>query len=108
CDRFYEIKNPETLAVRVNSEKPLAVRLVFRDINSVLPAYANSNHLDQYEVNGIPKGEKVLLLAYSVKDDNAIFGYKEITIGENKVETLDLNKLSKSRFEGAVSELLSF
>lgn len=108
CDRFYEIKNPATLAVRVNSDKPLAVRLVFRDINSVLPAYANSNHLDQYEVNGIPKGEKVLLLAYSVKDDNAIFGYKEITIGENKVENLDLNKLSKSRFEGAVSELLSF
>ncbi len=108
CDRFYEIKNPATLAVKINYKTPLAVRLVFRDINSVLPAYANSNHKDQYEISGIPKGEKVLLLAYLVEDDNAVFGYKEITIGENKIENLDLNNLSKARFKGAVSELLSY
>ena len=108
CDRFYEIKNPATLAIKVDSEKPLVVRLVFRDINSVLPAYSDSNHKDQYEVSGIPRGEKVLLLAYSVKDDKAVFGYKEITIGENKIESISLNNLSKARFKGAVSELLSF
>ncbi|MDG1475583.1 MAG: hypothetical protein P8Q14_00415, partial [Vicingaceae bacterium] len=108
CDRFYEIKNPATLAIKVNSEKPLVVRLVFRDINSVLPAYSDSNHKDQYEVDGIPKGEKVLLLAYSVKDDGAIFGYKEIIVGENKTEKITLTNLSKNRFKGAVSELLSF
>lgn len=108
CDRFYEIKNPQTLAIKVNSDQPLVVRLVFRGINSVLPAYSNSNHKDQYEAEGIPKGEKVLLLAYSVKDDNAVFGYKEITIGENKIENITLNNLSKSRFKGAVSELLSY
>lgn len=108
CDRFYEIKNPATLAVRVDSDKPLVVRLVFRGINSVMPAYSNSNHTDQYEASGIPKGEKVLLLVYSVKDDKAVFGYKEITIGENKIENITLSNLSKSRFKGAVSELLSY
>ncbi|MBL4670159.1 MAG: hypothetical protein JKY30_12975 [Flavobacteriales bacterium] len=108
CDRFYEVKNTSALAIRVNTDAQMVVRLVFRDINSVMPAYSNSNHYDQYEVNGIPKGEKVLLLAYSVKDDNAVFGYKEIVIGENEVENISLNSLSKTRFKSAVSELLSF
>ena len=61
------------------------VRLVFKKINAVLPAYTNSNHLDQYQVKGVPKGEKVLLLAYALKDNEAIFGYKEIILGESKL-----------------------
>jgi len=108
CDRFYEVKNTSTLAVRVNTQEQMVVRIVFKDINSVMPCYSNSNHYDQYEATGIPKGEKVLLLAYSVKDENAMLGYKEITIGENMVENIDLNNLSKTRFKSAVSELLSF
>jgi hypothetical protein len=108
CDRFYEVKNTSTLAVRMDTDKQMVVRIVFKDINSVMPCYSNSNHKDQYEATGIPKGEKVLLLAYSVKDDNAVLGYKEITIGENKIENITLNNLSKTRFKSAVSELLSF
>jgi hypothetical protein len=108
CDRFYDAKNTSPLMVRVNSADDMVVRLVFRDINSVMPAYSNSNHKDQYEATGIPTGEKVLLLAYSVKDDNAVFGYKEIVIGENKVENIALNTLTKTRFKSAVSELLSY
>ncbi|PCJ27013.1 MAG: hypothetical protein COA97_04800 [Flavobacteriales bacterium] len=106
CDRFYEVKNTSTLAVLIDSDEPLVVRLVFRNINSVMPCYSNSNHKDQYQATGIPTGEKVLLLAYSVKDENAIFGYKEITIGENKIENISLTNLSKTRFKSAVSELL--
>lgn len=108
CDRFYEVKNTSVLAVQVDTKEPVVVRMVFRDINSVMPCYATSNHKDQYEANGIPTGEKVLLLAYSVKGDNVVLGYKEIVIGENKVENITLNNLSKIRFEGAVSELLSY
>jgi hypothetical protein len=108
CDRFYEVKNTSTLAVRMDTDKQMVVRIVFKDINSVMPCYSNSNHKDQYEATGIPKGEKALLLAYSVKDDNAVLGYKEITIGENKIENITLNNLSKTRFKSAVSELLSF
>ncbi len=108
CDRFYDVKNTSPLIVRVNSADEMVVRLVFRNINSVMPAYANSNHKDQYEATGIPTGEKVLLLAYSVKDENAILGYKEITIGENRIENIALNTLTKTRFKSAVSELLSY
>ena len=108
CDRFYEAKETTPLVVRVNNADNMVVRLVFRDINSVMPAYSNSNHKDQYEASGIPVGEKVLLLAYSVKDDNAVFGYKEIVIGENKIENIALNTLTKTRFKSAVSELLSY
>lgn len=108
CDRFYEAKNTTTLAVRIDSDESMVVRIVFKDINSVMPCYSNSNHKDQYVASGIPKGEKVMLLAYSVKDDNAVFGYKEITIGENDIENVSLNNLTKTRFKSAVSELLSF
>ena len=108
CDRFYDVKTTSPLMVRVNSTNEMVVRLVFRDINSVMPAYSNSNHKDQYEAKGIPTGEKVLLLAYSVKDDNAIFGYKEIVVGENVVENIALNSLTKTRFKSTVSELLSY
>lgn len=106
CDRFYEAKNTSTLAINVDSDSAMVVRLVFRDINSVMPCYNNSNHKDQYEASGIPLGEKVLVLAYSVKDENAVFGYKEIVIGENKIENISLSNLSKTRFKSAVSELL--
>jgi hypothetical protein len=108
CDRFYEVKNKSTLAVKIDSDESLVVRLVFRNINSVMPCYANSNHKDQYQASDLPAGEKVLLLAYSVKDEQAVFGYKEIVIGENKIENITLNNLSKTRFKSAVSELLSF
>jgi hypothetical protein len=108
CDRFYEVKNTSVMAIRVDTQEPIVVRMIFRDINSVLPCYATSNHKDQYQASGIPTGEKVLLLAYSVKGDKAVLGYKEVVIGENKVENITLNNLSKARFEGAVSELLSY
>ncbi len=108
CDRFYEVENKTTLAVKVDNKEPMIVRIVFKDINSVMPCYSDSNHKGHYKATGIPKGEKVLVLAYSVKDENAILGYKEVTIGENDTEFITLNHLSKTRFEGAVSELLSF
>jgi hypothetical protein len=106
CDRFYDVKNTSTLAIRVDSDSAMVVRLVFRDINSVMPCYTNSNHSDQYQATGIPTGEKVLILAYSVKDKNAVFGYKEVIIGENETEQISLNNLTKIRFESAVKELL--
>ncbi len=108
CDRFYEVEDKTTLAVRIDSDKSMVVRIVFKDINSVMPCYSNSNNKNQYTASGIPKGEKVMLLAYSVKDDNAVLGYKEITIGENDIEDITLNNLTKTRFKSAVSELLSF
>jgi hypothetical protein len=108
CDRFYEVENTSTLAVRVDSDSAMVVRIIFKDINSVMPCYSNSNHKDQYEASGIPKGEKVIILAYSVKDENAIFGYKEVTIGENDMESISLSNLSKTSFQSSVSQLLSF
>ena len=108
CDRFYEVKEKSPLMVRVNGAEDMVVRLIFRDINSVMPAYANSNHKDQYEASDMPTGEKVLLLAYAVKDENTVFGYKEIVIGENPVEKIDLTDLTKKQFTSAVSELLSY
>lgn len=108
CDRFYEVQNTSVLAVKVDTKEPVSVRIVFRDINSVLPCYASSNHTDLYSSSKIPTGEKVLLLAYSVKGDNALLGYKEVIIGENATEIISLNNLTKRRFEGAVSELLSY
>jgi|GEM_PF-3600929 len=108
CDRFYDTPNTSPLMVKVDSKEPVSVRIVFRDINSVLPCYTSSNHKDVYTAENIPTGEKVLLMAYSVKGDNAVLGYKEIVIGENDSETITLNNLSKRRFEGAVSELLSY
>jgi hypothetical protein len=107
CDRFYESKNTSTIAIKVDSDSSMVVRLVFRDINSVMPCYTNSNHKDLYEASGIPTGEKVLVLAYSVRDNNAILGYKEVTIGENKTEFITVNNLTKTRFEGAVAELIN-
>ena len=108
CDRFYDTPNTSPLMVKVDTKEPVSVRIVFRDINSVLPCYTSSNHKNIYTAKNIPTGEKVLLMAYSVKGDNAMLGYKEVVIGENTSETITLNNLSKRRFEGAVSELLSY
>jgi len=108
CDRFYEVKEKTTLVVKITSDESMVVRVVFKDINSVMPCYSNSNHKDMYEVPNIPIGEKVMLVAYSVKDENAIFGYKDVTIGENDIENITVTKLTKNRFKSALSELLSF
>lgn len=108
CDRFYDTKNTVPLIVKVDTKQPVAVRIVFRNINSVLPCYSTSNHKNVYEAKKLPIGEKVIVLAYSVKDNNAVLGYQEVVIGENTSASITLNNLSKLRFEGAVSELLSY
>ncbi|MCB0401651.1 MAG: hypothetical protein KDD41_06170 [Flavobacteriales bacterium] len=106
CDRFYDVPDKSTLALKVDTKEPVIVRLVFRDIESVMECYSDSNHKNKYVAENIPTGEKVLVLAYSVQDDQAVLGYKEVTIGENSLEQIELAAMTKSRFESAVRELL--
>jgi hypothetical protein len=106
CDRFYDVKNTTTLAIKVDTKEPIAVRIVFRDIESVLPCYSSSNSKQLYNASGIPSGEKVLLLAYSLKDDKALVGYKEVILGDKKMETLSLEETNKRGLERVFSEML--
>jgi hypothetical protein len=107
CDRFYDVENKTNLIVKLNSDSSMCVRMVFNDIKSVLPGFQISNNKANYEFTNVPIGERVLLLAYSVKNNDAQLGYKEVVIGEDFNNLIAVNEMSTSQFEGMIRELVT-
>lgn len=89
CDRFPEGSERTNLFVKVDTSMHLAVRVVFRNIRSVMPAYFSGT--DAVRVDNIPVGEQATIIGYSMDDKkNVYMAYKDIRIQQNGVEGLKL------------------
>ena len=97
CDRFYEVEEKAPLMVDVDTTYHPSVRLVFRDINSVMQGWYNPETA-QYEFQGLPVGQRATLVAYSIVDGKAYFDLKEVTISKRDGE-LDLRLAEMSEDE---------
>ena len=96
CDRFSEIKEKTDLIVSIDQKFKPEIRLVFKDINSIMPALSINNKL---VVKNIPIGQKATLMAFSYVNDEVYFVTKEIVIGKNSLEELSLNKTTVEAFK---------
>lgn len=97
CDRFLDEPNVTDFVVNVDTTFNAGVRMVFKDIKSVMSG-------DQYErgkisFSGIPVGQVVTLVACSIKDDVPYLAMKEIRITEGGYDQLKLVKTTKADLE---------
>lgn len=91
CDRFLKLKNRTNLIVRTNLKKNTYVRLIFKSINSIMPGSFRKNGV---VFSQIPKGSRATLIAMSEQGEESFYISKEIIVGQNKIENLELTKTS--------------
>jgi hypothetical protein len=97
CDKFSEEPDVTNFVVEVDTSYHPSVRMVFKNIKSVMSGYADN--AGNISFSGIPVGERVTLVAYSIKDDVPYMAMKEIMITENGYDELRLGKTTKLRME---------
>lgn len=103
CDRFYEIKDKTDLFVNIDMKYKPEIRLVFKDINSIMSGHIDKNN--KLVLGGIPVGRKATLLAFSCIDNEVYFTAKEIVIDKNATIGLELGKTSVTEFKTALLQL---
>jgi hypothetical protein len=89
CDRFPAESERTNLFVKVDTSMNLAVRVVFKDMRSVMPAYYSG--VNAVQVDNIPVGEQATIICYKMDEKkNVYLAYKDIRIQKNGVEGLQL------------------
>lgn len=63
----------------VNELEDATLYAVCKDINAMLPFYRNSE--GTYVVNGLPKGQKVTIVAIKIKDGMPQFAQRDLKVG---------------------------
>jgi len=101
CDRFSEAENKTDLIVNIDRKYNAEIRLVFKDINSIMSTY---NINDKLVIKSIPVGQKATLMAFSCVNDEVYFVAKEIVIGKNNLEELSMNKTTVEEFKIALQQ----
>gem|GEM_PF-5427420 len=106
CDKFYEIPAAEKTDLYVKADTALkpAVRLVFTDINSVLPGYYFSADRT-VKFNDIPKGKAATVIVYAQKGEQIFYGTEEVKIGSVRTVEMTLSPVSKAEFENKMKQL---
>lgn len=103
CDRFYDDPTEKMeIIVSVDTALNPSVRLVFKNIQSVMSGYSDENGKIHFE--GIPQGSEVSLVAYSIVDNKPYMAMKNIAVTTNSEEKMLLTETSKKWME---RELLS-
>lgn len=90
CDRFYNVKEKTDLTVDVDTAFCPVVRLVFKDINSVMPGYYTLDK--KMVIRNIPVGHKATLIAFCTINSEPYYVSKDIIISRNHKENLELMK----------------
>jgi hypothetical protein len=104
CDRFYDAAQVTDMIVQVDTALRPSVRLVFDDINSVLAGNYNAR-TGQVRFSGIPVGEKVRVVGYSIVNDVPYMASQPMVIRENGSETLRLQQTSRAGMEEQLASL---
>lgn len=104
CDRFPPASPKTNLIVKLDSASKVSVRLVFKNIRSVMPAYYETNNTVRFDY--IPIGEKASLVAYEVGTDKQLYvAAKDITISKDNIESLQLVPISINAFKDYLKTL---
>jgi hypothetical protein len=99
-DYFYkDPKSVDTKLIAKTNEGAAIINLIIPGrqviLSGILRAdntYYFTKNEDGY--NKLPKGEKALIVAISIADNKLHFGQKEIIIGQNEIETIELKATS--------------
>lgn len=103
CDRFYEVENKGNMLVNLDTAMRPVVRLVFEDINSVMPGMYNGD--TDFSFNNIPTGYKATLVAYTLKNDQPYLAMKKVTIDPKKKIKLRMEEVSMAELKEALGSM---
>ncbi|MEO0046386.1 MAG: hypothetical protein RL705_1577 [Bacteroidota bacterium] len=103
CDRFYEVKDKTDLLVNIDLKFKPEIRLVFKDINSIMRGHWNENK--QFVFGELPIGKKATLVAFSYTENETFLIMKDIVIDKNATVGLELNKITLEEFKTAIQRL---
>ena len=106
CDRFYNDRRPKKkLYVRVSGKAHPVVTAAFSNINSFMyGVYINENTI---QFTGIPKGERIVLLALSKDGVNGPikFAKKPMVVNRDVRVDLEMSLVQEEVVENALAEL---
>jgi len=103
CDRFYNSPNKTNLTIEIDTAYKPVVRLVFKNINCVMPGYYSAKN--KVIFNSIPVGQKATIVAFSLVNDEPIFAYRDITISRDQRVNVELVKTTLAAIEQELKKL---
>ncbi|MBC7774618.1 MAG: hypothetical protein H7246_04205 [Phycisphaerae bacterium] len=90
CDRFYN--DPALkMEVLVNEAEDATLYAVCKDIKAMLPFHRNSKGM--YVANGLPKGQKITVVAIKIKDGMPQFAQRDMNVGDAALPSLAYRSL---------------
>lgn len=99
-DFFYEDPKavPVKLIAKTNQKAPL-INLIVNGRNVILSGLEHSSNeywftKNEDGYNKLPKGEKATIIAIGLNKTELLFGEREILIGENEIENIELTPIS--------------
>jgi hypothetical protein len=105
CDAFYNDPKAEPIKLIVQTSKPPSViNLVFKKKRVILSGIIHDRNKfrftrDEEKYSKLPKGDTATVLAIGYHEDQIIFGSKEIVIGQQEVEDLDLHVITAAELK---------
>ncbi|HYV92706.1 MAG TPA: hypothetical protein VE978_13000 [Chitinophagales bacterium] len=105
CDIFYKDPKAEKIKLLVQTnETPSIVNIIFKDRKIVLDGIEDGTNKfrftkDHEGYNKLPKGDTAIILAIGYRDNKITFASKEIIIGQNETENLDLKEITGSELK---------
>ena len=105
CDRFPQIREKENVYITLNGESTfdrVASFLVFKDINSVMPAVAYGR---DFTFTNVPNGFHLTWICIAEKDCHTYFASKDIAVkGETRTES-SVSAMSKEKIEEEIKKI---
>lgn len=104
CDKFYDATATTEFVVQVDTTLRPSVRMVFDNINSVLAGNYDAR-TGKVRFSGVPVGEPVRLVGYSIVNDTPYMNAVGTVIKANGSHTLQLQQTTKQGMEQQLASL---
>lgn len=104
CDRFYDSEEVTDMIVQVDTALRPSVRLVFDNINAVMAGNYDARS-GQVRFTGIPVGERVRVVGYSIVNEVPYMASQPTVVRANASETLRLQETTRSGMEQQLASL---
>lgn len=108
--------DPKAVEMDINvltNGEPSNVTLILKDREVLIYAYSNDGNSFSFTTkdkgyNKLPKGEKGILVAIGYQKNDVIFALKEIVIGENEKESLNLKPITVGELKKKIQKINNY
>lgn len=102
CDRFYDVPKSQRTQLLVKAEAP--VRMIFRDINSVMNGGVVRGEPEKYGFSGVPEGAPVTLFSMKQEEGDLYLAMRNTRVGEEQ-PPLEYRRVEEAELEARLNNL---